>query len=103
MSKDQKFENKSKYKITNRTEYNNGLKNRGNITVWIIEEAIEAWDFIGIRERCGKVDYSDLAIETCLTIKQVMYLKLRQTEGFVESLFAILKVVKNVLDYSTLC
>ena len=46
MSKDQEFENKSKYKITNWAEYNKGLKNRGNITVWISEEAIEAWEFI---------------------------------------------------------
>ena len=103
MSKEQEFECKSKYKITNWAEYNKGLKNRGNITVWISDEAIEAWEFVGKRERGGKVDYSDLAIETCLTIKQVMHLKLRQTEGFVESLFAILKVVKSVPDYSTLC
>lgn len=103
MSKDQEFESKSKYKITNWSEYNKGLKNRGNITVWISEEAIKAWEYQGKRERGGKVDYSDLAIETCLIIKQVMHLKLRQTEGFVESLFAILKVIKSVPDYSTLC
>jgi IS5 family transposase len=103
MDKHQEFKSKSKYKISNWAEYNKGLKSRGNITVWLSEEAIKAWEFTGKRERGGKIDYSDLAIETCLTIKQVMRLKLRQTEGFVESLFVILKVLKSVPDYSTLC
>ena len=102
MDKYQEFKSKSKYKITNWAEYNNSLKRRGNITVWISEQAIKAWEYEGKRERGGKIDYSDLAIETCLTIKQVMHLKLRQTEGFVESLFVILKVFKSVPDYSTL-
>jgi hypothetical protein len=34
---------KSRYKVTNWAEYNQGLRNRGNITFWFTEEAIEKW------------------------------------------------------------
>ena len=61
-----------------------------SISKWIIEK------------HGGKIEYSDLAIETCLTIKQVFHLKLRQTEGFVNSLFEIMSVEIKVPDYSTL-
>lgn len=37
-----------------------------------------------------------------MTLKQVLGLKLRQTEGFVESLFVIMAIEKSVPDYSTL-
>lgn len=94
MDKHQEFKSKSKYKISNWAEYNKGLKSRGNITVWLSEEAIKAWEYTGKREKGGKIDYSDLAIETCLTIKQVMRLKLRQTEGFIESLLSF-SLVQN--------
>lgn len=101
MSKQTEFKSKDKYKILNWTEYNKSLKNRGRITLWISDEAINAWSYTGSRERGGKIEYSDLAIETCLTIKQVLHLKLRQTEGFVNSLFEIMNVDKKSPDYST--
>jgi len=34
---------KSRYKVTNWKEYNQSLRNRGNITVWFTEEAIQEW------------------------------------------------------------
>ena len=102
MNKHQEPKSKDKYKILNWKEYNNSLKNRGNITIWISEEAIKAWEYDGQRKRGGRIDFSDLAISTCLTIKQVMHLKLRQTEGFIEGLFRIMKIFKRVPDYSTM-
>lgn len=102
MSKQQEFDNKDKYKILNWPEYNKSLKKRGRITLWISDDAIKSWAYTGSRERGGKIEYSDLAIETCLTIKQVMHLKLRQTEGFVNSLFELMSVGKTSPDYSTL-
>jgi len=102
MSEQLKFKAKDKYKILNWSEYNKSLKNRGRITLWISDEAINSWAYTGPRERGGKIEYSDLAIETCLTIKQVIHLKLRQTEGFVNSLFEIMSVEKKAPDYSTL-
>lgn len=34
---------KQKYKLTNWSEYNEALRNRGSITVWISAEAISPW------------------------------------------------------------
>jgi len=102
MSKHQEFKAKDKYKILNWSDYNNSLKNRGRITLWISNEALDSWVYTGSRKRGGKIEYSDLAIETCLTIKQVIHLKLRQTEGFVNSLFELMSVEKEAPDYSTL-
>lgn len=102
MSKQPEFKVKDKYKILNWSKYNESLKNRGRITVWISEDAINSWVYAGLRERGGKIVYSDLAIETCLTIKQVIHLKLRQTEGFVNSLFEIMKLEIKAPDYSTM-
>ena len=102
MSKQQEPKSKDKYKILNWTEYNMSLKDRGRITLWISEDAVKSWEYKGPREQGGKIIYSDLAIETCLTIKQVLHLKLRQAEGFVESLLTIMKIEKSVPDYSTL-
>jgi IS5 family transposase len=102
MSKQAEFKVKDKYKILNWKEYNESLKNRGRITLWISDDAINSWAYTGLRERGGKIAYSDLSIETCLTIKQVIHLKLRQTEGFVNSLFEIMRLKLKAPDYSTL-
>jgi len=102
MCKQQEFKAKDKYKILNWAEYNKSLKNRGRITLWISEDAINSWAHLGLRERGGKIEYSDLAIKTCLTLKQVFHLKLRQTEGFVSSLFEVMNIGKKAPDYSTL-
>jgi hypothetical protein len=35
--------NKSRYKVTNWQDYNNGLRQRGDVTIWFNEEAIADW------------------------------------------------------------
>ncbi|WP_372803170.1 transposase, partial [Paracoccus seriniphilus] len=39
----------------------------------------------------GQQRYSDLAIETCLTLRAVFGLPLRQTQGFVRSLLRLMQ------------
>jgi len=34
---------KQKYKVSNWAEYNNALRNRGDIEIWISDEAIANW------------------------------------------------------------
>ncbi len=34
---------KTKYRVANWPEYERGLRDRGDLTIWISEEAIEAW------------------------------------------------------------
>ena len=93
---------KATYKVINWPEYNDALRKRGNITIWFTDEAIKAW----APERRGKKgrpqDYSDLAIETCLFLRLVYSLALRQTEGFVTSLICLMGLTLDTPDYTTL-
>ena len=47
--------------------------------------------------------YSDAAIQTCLTMKVLFGMALRQTTGFVESLLQLIGLNWAVPDFSTLC
>ena len=46
----------------------------------------------GVGRRSGQLQYSDLAIETALTLSLIFHLPLRQTEGFLTSIFGMLGV-----------
>lgn len=94
---------KDKYKVCNWHQYNEGLKQRGAITVWISQEVLEGWRYQGEKKKGGQPVYSDLAIEVCLTVRKVYHLGYRQTEGFVESFFAQAKLVLPVPCYSQIC
>jgi len=91
---------REKYKLRNWREYNNSLKNRGKITIWLNDNVKKSWLYKEEREAGGKVVYSDVAIEFCLTIKHLYGLGYRQTEGFVEDIFALCKIDLPVPSYS---
>ncbi len=93
---------KRKYRVTNWAEYDRALSGRGDITVWLSPEAIEAWKPAGDVRRGGQLKYSDLAIETALTLRLVFHLPLRQTEGFLASIFEMMGVDLDVPDHTTL-
>lgn len=93
---------KDKYKVINWKEYNQSLKQRGSIIVWLSEEAISGWLYNGERERGGKVVYSDIAIITCLMIRKVYHLPLRQTQGFMNSIMSLSGFSLQIPDYSVL-
>ena len=52
--------------------------------------------------RGASKQYSDLAIETLLTLKSVYRLALRQTIGFARSIFKLMDVGLDLSHYSTL-
>ena len=95
---------KAKYRVRNWAKYNESLKRRGNITLWIDEDVIQAWtpDPQGPKKRGGQKEYSDGAIECLLTVKAVFHLAYRQTEGFACSLSELLGVKLPIPDYTTL-
>ena len=62
-------------------EYDRALVNRGNATFWLTPRAIATWSAVGVGKRRGQLQYSDLAIETALTLRLVFRLPLRQTAG----------------------
>lgn len=95
---------KQKYKVTNCTEYNQALRNRGDIEFWINDEAIEQWyekervyDDTGTPKK-----FSNHSIIICHEIRQVYKLSLRQCEGFINSIFELMHIPILCPDYSCL-
>ena len=78
---------KTKYRVRNWASYERALIGRGNITIWLSRAAIAAWKPERTRTRGAPPKYSDLAIETALTLRLLFHLPLRQAEGFLTSLF----------------
>jgi hypothetical protein len=76
---------------------------RGSIGLWISSDAIASWNAKPSQpRRGGQRKYSNLAIETALTLGLVYHLPLRQTEGFVASIFKLMGLRLDVPDHSTL-
>lgn len=93
-----------KYRITNWSEYNQALIHRGSITFWFNTEAIEAWYEKSLPQKRGSPqEYSDMAIQTALTLKSIFHLTLRSTQGFLQSLIQLMDISINIPNYSTLC
>jgi hypothetical protein len=71
------------YRVRNWSQYNQALKNRGSLTFWFSQEAIQGWYYEGSTQQGAQFDYSDLAIQTSLTFRSLFRLPFRQTQGFV--------------------
>jgi DDE family transposase len=80
---------KIKYRVANWAPYDRALVGRGDVTLWVSPEAIATWEPAGVGTRGGQWKYSDVAIETALTLRLLFYLPLRQTEGFLHTLFEV--------------
>src|SRR6056297_3557650 len=88
------------YKTRNWPAYNEALKQRGSLTIWVDPDM--AWMPPPTGKRGRQPQYSDAAIQTCLTMKVLFGMALRQTTGFVESLLRLVGLNWSVPDFSTL-
>ena len=93
---------KKKYRIRNWREYERGLRSRGDVTIWLSEDAIAAWVPPKNGLRGGQRRYSNLAVRTALTLRVVFSLPLRQTEGFLDSLLRLMGLNLKAPDHTTL-
>lgn len=93
---------KMKFKVTNWREYEAGLRRRGSLTLWLTPEALSCWQAPKRTTRGGQPRYSDLAIETALTLGLVFGLRLRQTEGLLTSVLKLMGLDLPVPDHTTL-
>ena len=93
---------KTKYHVGNWPAYDRALVQRGDVTLWLAPEAITTRASAGVGRRGGQLQYSDLAIETALTLRLLFHLPLRQTEGFVTSIFSMLGLDLSAPDHTTL-
>lgn len=92
---------KVKYKISNWSQYNTSLINRGSLTFWLSEDAIAKWVSDKRTDKKGRPEiYSDDAILCALMIREVYRLPLRALQGFLASLFFILNIALPVPSYS---
>jgi len=103
-----------KYRTRNWPAYNEALKRRGSLTIWFDPEM--SWDAAPTCKRgrqqtySGKEDQQTVrgtvcprnAIQTCLSLKVLFGMALRQTTGFVESLLQLVGLDWTVPDFSTL-
>lgn len=86
-----------RYKVRDWAAYDRSLVRRGDITVWVSSEAVAGW-----RAPAGRRTFSDAAIAAALTVRAVYHLALRQAEGLIRSIFALLGVALPVPDHTTL-
>ena len=93
---------KARYRIRNWPKYNAALVNRGRLTLWVEDEALQAWRYSGPARRGAQYVYAQAAIQCVLTLRVVYHLALRATEGLARAVFALLQVALPVPSYSTL-
>lgn len=93
---------KMKFKVTNWPEYEAGLRQHGSLTFWMTPAALDRWRSSRRKVRGGQQRYSDLAIETMLTLGCIFSLRLHQIEGFMRSVLDLMGVSLPVADHTTL-
>ena len=97
-------EKKKAYNDRDWQAYDQALKNRGSLTIWFCEDAVEQWNRPQEKSRKkGRPKlYSDLSIQTCHVLRSLFKQPLRQTEGLVLSVIQLLELNLQVPDHTTL-
>lgn len=94
---------KQRYRVTNWPEYDRSLVSRGNLAVWFDEAGVrEGWVPAKTGRRGAPAAYSDLAIQTVLTLKVLFHLPYRAVEGLVNSLMRLTGLNLPVPDHTHL-
>jgi hypothetical protein len=91
---------KPKYRTTNWPAYNESLRQRGSLMLWIDKDM--AWAGESSSKRGRSQLFSDAAIQFCLMLKNLYGQALRQTTGMVKSLLSLAGLDWGVPDFSTL-
>ena len=90
-------------RVRNWPQYNRALVQRGSLTFWVDQQALDGWRAAspsGPRGGRPRV-YADAAIECALVVRAVFHLSLRATQGFLESVVRLMAVDLPVPAYST--
>src|SRR5215469_2401859 len=93
---------RAQYRVRNWPAYEAGLRQRGDLTLWIDEAALDGWRAPRRNTPGGQAIYSDLAIEMVLMLRMVFHLALRQAEAFASSVLRLLSLNLCVPDHTTL-
>lgn len=82
--------------------YNRALVGQGRLELFVSEAVLADWVYTGPRRRGGRRVYSERCIQTCLMLRELLGLGLRQTQGLVQSIMALAGLALPVPDYTTL-
>ena len=93
---------KTKYRVTNWASYDRALVRRGDVTLWFAPEARRSWHAKATGRRGAQPQFSDVAIETALTLRLLFHLPLRQAEGFLRSILRLMDLDLKAPDHTTL-
>lgn len=88
---------KQRYKVSNWSDYNAALCQRGRLDLWVSDEVANSWyeeERINDGPGAPRV-FTDAAIMTCHEVRQVFHLPLRQTQGFMSSLFNLFEWLRS--------
>ena len=91
---------KTVYRVKNWSSYNRALVARGSLTVWLDDSLWRQWYDQRPSQRGAQFVYSDQTIEWMLTMRVLLKLPLRQTQGFIQSLLGLMSLALAVPDYS---
>ena len=90
----------ARYRTTNWKSYNDALRRRGSLLIWLDKDM--GW----LADRAGRPGrppvFSDAAIQFCLMVKVLFGLPLRQSTGMVASILEMAGLDWPVPDFSTL-
>jgi hypothetical protein len=89
------------YRVHNGPKYDQALRDRGDITLWISQAAIDAWTAPKTGRRGAQPVYADSAIETARTLRWLFRLPLRQTEGLLHSIVKLMRLTLSCPDHTT--
>ena len=90
------------YRVKNWRAYDQSLRDRGDMTVWISQDAIDAWTSPQTDKRGAQPLYAEVAIATALTLRLLFHLPLRHTEGFLHAILTLMDVTLPCPDHTTL-
>ena len=93
---------KTRYRVGNWPAYERALVRRGDVTLWLSADAIDAWTPAPSGRRGRQAKFSNHAIETALTLRFVFTLPLRQAEGFLRSILGLMCVDLAAPDHTAL-
>jgi Transposase DDE domain len=91
---------KARFSVRNWRQYNESLVARGSITLWFSGETLRKWYHEnGAGKRGQPFTYSDSTMELFLSIRELLRLPYRQTEGFVRGMFTMVANNLHVPDF----
>lgn len=85
------------------SKYNRTLVNRGNINLWVTQQALENWAAKKEKKNGHPFVYGDELIKAMCYIRFKFHLTLRETEGFFLSLINCMRICIKAPCYTQLC